>query len=417
MESISELEKRIKGIKTPEVKKCAIAYSGGLDSTLGIELLKRVYKAEEIIPVTIDIGQSEEEIELSKSRAEKLGIRPVIIDKKEEFSGQWLSKAIKANSDYFGYPVSTSMTRQLIAALVAERAKALGCDAVLEGSTGRGNDQYRMHNVFKMLVPEINVLVPVRDFDLTRTEELDLCRHWDVPVEEVISGGDDKTMWCRSIASGAISLDQELPDDIWMWVTPPEKAKNEAEKVTIEFVNGLPVSLNNEKAPLHRIIDKLNIIAGKNGIGIIDMFEDGIMNLKSREIYEAPAAMVILKAKSDLEAQTLTKQEREFRKIVDAKWAFMVYHGEWFHPLKADLDAFIEKSEEVVNGTVTLKLYRGNITVTERKQTPFSLFFPEIRSIHSRSFNQQWAANAAKIRGLQFELLAKRREKIIKSRG
>lgn len=417
MESISELEKRIKGIKTPEVKKCAIAYSGGLDSTLGIELLKRVYKAEEIIPVTIDIGQSEEEIELSKSRAEKLGIRPVIIDKKEEFSGQWLSKAIKANSDYFGYPVSTSMTRQLIAALVAEKAKALGCDAVLEGSTGRGNDQYRMHNVFKMLAPELNVLVPVRDFDLTRTEELDLCRHWDVPVEEVISGGDDKTMWCRSIASGAISLDQELPDDIWMWVTPPEKAKDEAEKVTIEFVNGLPVSLNNEKAPLHRIIDKLNIIAGKNGIGIIDIFEDGIMNLKSREIYEAPAAMVILKAKSDLEARTLTKQEREFRKIVDAKWAFMVYHGEWFHPLKADLDAFIEKSEEVVNGTVTLKLYRGNITVTKRKQTPFSLFFPEIRSIHSRSFNQQWAADAAKIRGLQFELLAKRQKKITKSRG
>lgn len=417
MESISELEKRIKGIKTPEVKKCAIAYSGGLDSTLGIELLKRVYKAEEIIPVTIDIGQSEEEIELSKKRAEKLGIRPVIIDKKEEFTGQWLSKAIKANSDYFGYPVSTSMTRQLIAALVAERAEALGCDAVLEGSTGRGNDQYRMHNVFKMLAPELNVLVPVRDFDLTRTEELDLCRHWDVPVEEVISGGDDKTMWCRSIASGAISLDQELPDDIWMWVTPPEKAKNEAEKVTIEFVNGLPVSLNNEKAPLHRIIDELNIIAGKNGIGIIDIFEDGIMDLKSREIYEAPAAMLILKAKSDLEARTLTKQEREFRKIVDAKWAFMVYHGEWFHPLKADLDAFIEKSEEVVNGTVTLKLYRGNITVTKREQTPFSLFFPEIRSIHSRSFNQQWAAGAAKIRGLQFEILAKRREKIIKSRG
>ncbi|NOY09461.1 MAG: argininosuccinate synthase [Spirochaetes bacterium] len=417
MESISELERKIKGIKTPEVKKCAIAYSGGLDSTLGIEMLKRVYKAKEIIPVTIDIGQSEEEIELGKRRAEKLGIKPVIIDKKEEFSGQWLAKAIKANSDYFGYPVSTSMTRQLIAALVAEKAEALGCDAVLEGSTGRGNDQYRMHNVFKMFAPKLKVLVPVRDFDLTRTEELDLCRHWNVPVEEVISGGDDKTMWCRSIASGAISLDQELPDDIWMWVTPPEKAKNEAEKVTIEFANGLPVSLNNEKAPLHQIIDKLNIIAGKNGIGIIDIFEDGIMDLKSREIYEAPAAKVILKAKSDLEAQTLTKQEREFRKIVDAKWAFMVYHGEWFHPLKADLDAFIEKSEEVVNGTVTLKLYKGNITVTEREKTPFSLFFPEIRSIHSRSFNQQWAADAAKIRGLQFEILAKRREKIIKSRG
>ena len=410
--TVSKLEEKISAVDMPEVKKCAIAYSGGLDSTLGIELLRRVYKANEIIPITVDIGQSEEEIALSRRRAEILGIEPIILDRKDEFSKEWLSKAIKSNSDYFGYPVSTSMTRQFIAELVAEEAKARGCDAVLEGSTGRGNDQYRMHNVFKMFAPELKVLVPVRDFDLTRAEELELCESWDVPVDEVISGGDDKTMWCRSIASGAISLNEELPDDIWMWVIPPEKAGDNAETVSIDFVKGLPTAVNGETKPLYKLVDELNIIAGRNGIGIIDIFEDGIMKLKSREIYEAPAARVVLKAKADLEAQTLSKAEREFQNIVDAKWAFLVYHGEWFHPLKMDLDAFVEQSEKVVNGTVVLKLYKGNITVAERKETPFSLFFPEIRSIHSHSFNQQWAADSAKIRGLEFEVLAKRAARI-----
>lgn len=403
---------KIAAVNVPEVKKCAIAYSGGLDSTLGIELLRRIYKAEEIVPITVDIGQSEEEIALSRKRAGLLDFKPIVIDKKDEFSKEWLARAIKANSDYFGYPVSTSMTRQFIAKLVAEEALKRGCDAVLEGSTGRGNDQYRMHNVFKMFAPELKVLVPVRDFDLTRSEELELCEFWGVPVDEIISGGDDKTMWCRSIASGAISLNQELPDDIWMWVIPPEKAKDVPDTVSINFTEGLPTALNGENKPLFQLINELNIIAGRNGIGIIDIFEDGIMELKSREIYEAPAAKVVLKAKGDLEALTLTKAEREFKSIADAKWASLVYHGEWFHPLKEDLDAFIEQSEKIVSGTVVLKLYKGNITIAERKETPFSLFFPEIRSIHSHSFNQQWAADSAKIRGLEFEVLAKRFKRI-----
>ncbi len=145
---------------------------------------------------------------------------PILIDAKEEFASEWLTKAIQANSDYNGYPVSTSMTRQLIAAKVAAKAAELGCDALMEGSSGRGNDQYRMHNVFSIFAPALKILVPVRDFDLTRQEELALCEHWGVPVTEIISGGDDKTLWCRSIASGGIGLDTVLPDEIWMWLKP-----------------------------------------------------------------------------------------------------------------------------------------------------------------------------------------------------
>ena len=389
------------------VSKVAVAYSGGLDSSLAIELLRRKYKADEIVPITIDVGQGQEEIDLGNVKAKKLGIKPMVIDAKEEFSTQWLTKAIRANSDYNGYPVSTSMTRQLVARIVALEARKQGCDAVLEGSTGKGNDQYRMHNVFKMFAPELKVLVPVRDFDLTRSQEEELCRLWGVPVEEGITGGDDKTLWCRSIASGAIDLDQVLPDDIWMWYVPPAKAQDKAESVTLDFVEGLPVKLNGKAMPLDDLVAELNLIAGRSGIGLIDMFEDGIMSLKSREIYEAPAAKVILKLHRDLEAQCLTKEEIHFKNIVDDRWAYMTYHGEWYHPLKKALDAFVLSTQSVVNGQITASLYKGNIEITKRVSDS-SLFSREIRSIKASGFDQRWSANAAKVRGLPFEILSKR---------
>ena len=402
-----DAEKKVMDQQVASVSKVAVAYSGGLDSSLAIELLRRKYKADEIVPITIDVGQGQEEIDLGNVKAKKLGIKPMVIDAKEEFSTQWLTKAIRANSDYNGYPVSTSMTRQLVARIVALEARKQGCDAVLEGSTGKGNDQYRMHNVFKMFAPELKVLVPVRDFDLTRSQEEELCRLWGVPVEEGITGGDDKTLWCRSIASGAIDLDQVLPDDIWMWYVPPAKAQDKAESVTLDFVEGLPVKLNGKAMPLDDLVAELNLIAGRSGIGLIDMFEDGIMSLKSREIYEAPAAKVILKLHRDLEAQCLTKEEIHFKNIVDDRWAYMTYHGEWYHPLKKALDAFVLSTQSVVNGQITASLYKGNIEITKRVSDS-SLFSREIRSIKASGFDQRWSANAAKVRGLPFEILSKR---------
>ena len=404
----SKVLDRIESVPIPQVQKCAIAYSGGLDSTLGIELLRRVYRADTIIPITVDVGQGREEIELAERRSAILQVRPLLIDARELFTREWLAKAIRANGSYWGYPVSTSMTRQLIAQAVARKAAELGCDAVLEGSTGRGNDQYRMHNVFKMFAPQLQILVPVRDFDLTRAEELELCRQWGVPVEEIICGGDDKTLWCRSIASGAIALNQEIPDSIWMWYVPPERAEDRAEVLEIAFQQGLPVALDGESLDLVALIERLNRRAGACGLGRIDIFEDGIMGLKSREIYEAPAAEVILRVKADLEAQTLSKEEREFKRLVDNRWASMVYHGEWFHPLKEELDAFVECSQKHVTGTVKVKLYKGNLEILERERSWSSLFYPEIRSIEGSGFDQRWCADAAKVRGLPFEILARR---------
>jgi len=406
---INAILAKIENTPAATVKKAAIAYSGGLDSSLGIELLRRKYGAKEIVAITLDVGQGQEEIAEGERKAKIMGFDPILIDATKEFTEAWLPKAIRANSDYNGYPVSTSMTRQLVARIVAQEAVRQGCDAILEGSTGKGNDQYRMHNVFKMFAPTLEVLVPVRDFDLTRLEEEELCRHWGVPVTETITGGDDKTMWCRSIASGAIDLNQELPDDIWMWLVVPEKAPDKPTYIEIEFREGVPVSLNGKEMPLGELVPALNEVAGANGVGRIDMFEDGIMDLKSREIYEAPAAHLILKLHRDLEQQCLTKEEIQFKKIVDAKWAYMTYHGEWYHPLHDALDAFIAATQGVVNGKYQVKLYKGNIEIT-RRESDTSLFSPEIRSIKARGFDQRWCANAAKVRGLPFEVLAKRRQ-------
>ncbi|NOY83109.1 MAG: argininosuccinate synthase [Kiritimatiellaeota bacterium] len=410
---INAILKKIDAVDTPQLKRVALAFSGGLDSSLGVELLRRKYRVEEIVPITIDVGQGEAELQECREKAEALGIEPIFIDATEEFTEDWVALAIRANSDYNGYPVSTSMTRQLVARIVALEARKRGCDGVMEGSTGKGNDQYRMHNVFKFFAPELEVLVPVRDFDLTRQEERALCEAWGVPVTEQISGGDDKTMWCRSIASGAVDLNQEIPDWVWLWLTPPEKAPDTSTEIELHFENGVPTALNGRQMPLGELVPELNTIAGAAGIGLIDMFEDGIMDLKSREIYEAPAAHVILKLHRDLEQASLPKDTIQFKKTVDAKWAFLTYHGMWYHPLKTALDAFIEATQAPVNGKYRVQLYKGNITIMQR-DLPTSLFSAEIRSIKSSGFNQQICRDAAKIRGLPFEILAKQQKALDK---
>lgn len=407
---IGKILKKIEETETPQVSKVAVAYSGGLDSSLAIELLRRKYRAKSILPVTIDVGQGEGEVSESREKAKILKIKPLFFDLRKEFTEIWIARAIQANSDYLGYPVSTSMTRQIVARKVAEVALAEGCDAILEGSSGKGNDQYRMHNVFKMFAPGLKILVPVRDFDLTRLEEEELCRAWGVPVTEMITGGDDKTMWCRSIASGAIDLNQPLPDNIWIWYRPPEKAPDQPAYLTLEFEKGIPVKLNGRRRPLGEIIPELNRIGGTHSIGKIDMFEDGIMDLKSREIYEAPAATIILKLHRDLEQFCLTKDEIQFKRGIDQKWAYLIYHGMAYHPLRYDLDGFIEVSQKVVNGKYKIRLYKGNIEIVHR-ESKTGLFSPEIRSIKATGFDQRRCADAAFVRGLPFEILARRKTK------
>lgn len=398
-----------------KVKKVALAYSGGLDSALCIklfldsalaqELVDDDYGTEEVLCVTVDVGLDEQELNESKTKAELLGVPWTYIDAREEFANEWVSKAIKANSNYEGYPVSTSMTRQLIARKVAELAVEEGCDALAEGSTGKGNDQYRMHNVFKIFAPELEAIAPIRDFNFTRDEEKQLSARLGIPYKAGI--GDDRTMWCRSIGSGEVdNLKMRIAQEDYIWYVFPENAPDEPTVIEIEFENGIPVKMDG-KTNLAEIIQYLNDVGGKNGIGKIDMFEDGLIGLKSREAYEAPAAEIILKLHKDLEQLCLTKEEVQFKDMIDAKWAYMVYHGAWFHPLKKDLDAFVEESQKVVNGKYKVQLYKGNIDVLERESST-GLFAPELRSLATRGFDQRDSGPAVHIHGMQYQILGAR---------
>jgi argininosuccinate synthase len=408
----SKLLDKIDATPVKQAKKVALAYSGGLDSSLCAVLAKEKYEVEELFPITVDVGQGQDEMDAAIQKAKVLGITPIVIDAKEEFANLWLTKAIQANSNYEGYPVSTSMTRQLIASKIAALALKLGCDAIMEGSSGKGNDQYRMHNVFKLFAPQLDVLVPVRDFDLTRGDEEEISKELGIPITEVMQGGDDKTMWCRSLASGAIGLNQPIPENAWLWWKPAAKTNQTPTKIAVTFEHGIPVALDGKELPLPEIVAKLNVIAGSHGIGKIDIFEDGIMGLKSRELYEAPAATVLLKLHHDLEQFCLSKEELEFKAIVDQKWGYLVYHGSWFSPLKEALDSFIATTQAHVSGTETAILFHGAIDIDNR-QSNQSLFFPEIRSLQSRSFNQQLCGPAAQIAGLPWEVLAKRTAKVV----
>lgn len=407
----SPLLQKIETTQVAGARRVALAYSGGLDSSLCAVLAREKYQVEALYAITVDVGQGDDEMQAALDKAKVLGLSPIVIDAKEEFATEWLTKAIQANSSYEGYPVSTSMTRQLIAKKIALEALELGCDAIMEGSSGKGNDQYRMHNVFKLFAPQLKVLVPVRDFDLTRGEEEEISKELGIPITEVMQGGDDKTMWCRSLASGAIGLNQAIPENAWLWWKPPGKTKAQPTHVSVTFDQGVPVALNGQPMPLPALVQQLNAIAGAHGIGKIDIFEDGIMGLKSRELYEAPAATVVLALHHDLEGFTLTKEELDFKAYVDQKWAALVYHGAWFSPLKAALDAFIGTTQEQVSGTVEADLFQGTVDITSR-QSDHALFFPEIRGLQSRSFNQQLCGPAAQIAGLPWEVLSKRAVKL-----
>jgi argininosuccinate synthase len=399
--------RKIETTEVPQVRKLALAFAGGLDSALCAMLASKKYGAAEIIPILVNIGQDQAELAAARDKAAHLGLTLTVLDVQDEFSNIWLKKAIRANVDYNGYPCSTSLARQLISAVVAQKAVELGCDALMEGSTGKGNDQFRMHNVFSLFAPGMPHLMPVSDFDLTRGEEAALCEHWGLPVTESLIGGDDTTMWCRSIVSGGLDLDTVVPDDVWLWYVPPQAAPDEPETMTIRFEEGVPVAVNGQRLTLRELLPLLNEVGGKHAIGKLDVWEDGIMDLKSRELYEAPAATIILRLHHDLEAMCLTKDELVFKKPVDQRWATLVYNGEWFHPLRADLDAFISQTQGVVNGEYTITLYKGNIDIVKRESNS-GLFAPEIRSITATSFNQQLSGSVARLRGIPYEVLAKR---------
>ncbi len=384
-------------------RKVVLAYSGGLDSTLIMILLEEQYGFKEVIPVLVNVGQGEEEIAIAKERAEKLGREIAFFDSKKEFVKDYIFKCIKANGSYEGYPIGTSMSRVLIASKVSEVAKRESAEAVAHGCTGKGNDQFRMENTFRYYVPEMKIIAPVRELDLSRPKEEEILRqHGIQPERRRGKLGGDVNMWSHSIGSGQVEDLQSQYLEDYLWAVPPERAPNEPTEITLTYDGGVPVELDGIRDPVE-IVLRLNSVGGTNGIGRIDIIEDGILGLKSRELYEAPAATILLTTHADLEGLTLTKEQRRLKRELDRLWADMVYHAMWLHPLSRDIEAFIDSTQQYVCGKVRLKMYKGTLEIVKR-ESDRSLFAPELRSVKKGGFDQREATGAVKLSGLQYQL-------------
>lgn len=390
-------------------KSIALAYSGGLDSTLLMILLKTKYGYDEVIPVLVDVGQGENEIKIAEERADVLGEKIIFIDSKEEFVRDYIHRCIKANGSYEGYPIGTSMSRVLIATKVVEIAKKFNAEAVAHGCTGKGNDQFRMESAFRYLAPEIKIIAPVRELDLSRPEEEKILQEHGIdPKKRQGTLGGDINMWSHSIGSGQVEDLKSQYEKDYIWAVRSEVAPDEPRELKLTYEKGVPIDLDGLKDPIE-IILRLNEVGGENGVGRIDIIEDGIIGLKSRELYEAPAASILLKTHFNLEQLTLTKEQLRFKHEVDRLWADMTYHAMWLHPLKKDLDAFIDSTQKYVSGVITFRLYKGNVDVVKRDSAE-SLFAPELRSIKRGGFDQREATGAVKIYSMPYGLFGKKRK-------
>lgn len=384
-------------------EKFVLAYSGGLDTSVIIKYLQEKFKAE-VITATIDVGQ-QEDLAAAGEKAKKLGVfKHFEIDARKEFITDYVFPAIKANALYEGkYPISTSLSRPLIAKKMVEIAEKENATGLVHGCTGRGNDQVRFDITLGSLAPNMKVLAPVRDWGMTREEEIAYAKEKNIPISaDSKKYSIDASLWGRAIECGLLEdAAAEPPEDAYTWTVSPEKAPDTPEYVTIEFEAGVPVSVNNKKYNPITLIQTLNDIAGKHGVGRIDHIEDRLVGIKSREVYECPAAVITLEAHKDLEKMVMTRHEVMFKQQIDAEWVFLAYAGLWMDPLKEDLDAFINKSQENVTGQVKLKLYKGGFQIVGRS-SPMSLYNKNLANYNIKtSFNQSDSKGFIELWGLQ----------------
>ncbi len=383
--------------------KIVLAYSGGLDTSVSIRWIQEKYDFD-VITMTVDVGQGSNFKEIEE-KAKIIGaIKHYSIDAKEEFVKKYIFKAIKANALYEGkYPLSAALSRPLIASKLVEVAKKENAIGVAHGCTGKGNDQVRFDVTIKSLEPKLQIIAPIREWNLSRDEEVKYAKEKKIPLvfEKNKVYSIDQNLWGRSIESGPLEDPSiEPPEDVFEWTESPENAVNEPEYLTITFREGIPYAINGETLDAVTLIEKLNNIAGKHGIGRIDHMEDRLIGIKSREVYECPAATVILEAHKDLEKTILTKHELSFKKLVDDQWTFLVYSGLWMEPLKEALEAFIDKTQERLFGKVKVKLYKGSLRIVGRS-SPMSLYDLKLATYQSSTtFDQTWSLGFIELWGL-----------------
>jgi argininosuccinate synthase len=365
----------IKEEDNPVAEKVVLAYSGGLDTSVAIQWLKDL--GYEVIAVCLDVGEGKD-LEFIQKKALQVGaLKSYVIDAKEEFANEYALVALQAHTLYEGkYPLVSALSRPLIAKKLVEIAELEGATAVGHGCTGKGNDQVRFEVSIKALNPSLKVVAPVREWSWSREEEIEYAKQRGIPIPVDIDSpySIDQNLWGRSNECGIL----EDP-----WAAPPEEAydltssiedaPDKPEWIEIEFEKGVPVAINGQTYPLYELILTLNQLAGKHGVGRIDHVENRLVGIKSREVYECPAAITLIKAHKELEDLTLVKEVAHFKPFIEQKLAELIYNGLWFSPLKNALVSFLKETQQVVTGTVRVKLFKGHAIVEGRK-SPFSLY-------------------------------------------
>jgi len=380
--------------------KVVLAYSGGLDTSVCIRYLQTLHKLD-VITVTVDCGQHDDFEEIEQ-KAHTIGaIKHIYIDARDEFAKNFVVPSIKANGLYQGkYPLATALARPLIAAKAVEVANKEGAIAVAHGCTGKGNDQIRFDVTMRALNPNLKIIAPIRDLNLTRDVEISFAREQNIPISsEAKKYSIDINLWGRAIEGGKIEeADFEPPEDAFEFVNFQNA---EAGYMEIQFDQGVPIAVDGVKMPLNKMIQYVNDKAGRHGVGIVDHIEDRVVGIKSREVYEAPAAVAIIEAHNDLEKMVLTKHELAFKQIVDNQWSWLAYSGLWQDPLRADLDRFIDATQNRVSGKVRLKMEKGALRVVGR-HSEYSLYRNDLATYATGStFDQSLAKGFVELWGLQ----------------
>jgi len=353
------------------VDRVLLLYSGGLDTSVMLKWIQDHYEAE-VVCLTVNLGQPGEDYEVIEQKALQLGaVECHVIDARERFAADFVAPAIKANAVYGnGYPLFTALGRPLIAQLAVEYARQSNCDTIAHGCTGKGNDQVRIEATVATLAPELKTIAPVRTWAMGRDEEIAYARENGIPVKggtEVAPYSIDDNLWGRSSEGRWIEdLERAPEDDVFQLVTRPEEAPDEPETVTVGFEQGVPVSLDGERLGLVELLERAAAIGCRHGVGIVDHIEDRIVGLKVRDIYEVPAAAIVLTAHEELERLVGTIHQNQFKPALDQKWGYLVYAGLWWEPLRSDLDAYMEAVNKQVSGEIGLRLFKGSVRVVTR---------------------------------------------------
>jgi argininosuccinate synthase len=386
--------------RSPAMNKVVLAFSGGLDTSVCVKYLQKNHNLD-VITLTVDIGQGDDFKEIEKISSNLGSIDHIYVDAKEEFVNEYVVPAIKSNALYQqNYPLATAIARPLIAKKSVEIANKYNATSIAHGCTGKGNDQIRFDITIKSLDPNLSIIAPIRDLNLSRDKEIDFAKENGIRISEISKKYSiDKNLWGRSIEGGILEdLDNEPLEDAFEYV---KFNNNSVGTIEIGFEKGIPVSLDGKMEKLPYLINKLNEIAGSFGVGIIDHIEDRVIGIKSREVYEAPAALILINAHKDLEKLTLTNHELRFKAIVEEQWSWLAYSGLWLDPLFSDLNQFIEKTQERVTGKIKIKMHNGYYRVIGR-DSKFSLYNNNISTYLSNStFDQTIAKGFVELWGLQ----------------